>query len=1689
MKPFPFGYIQRVNRSRRRATWGSFLAAGGLCLARPAAGEGYATALVVREFLGRSWTNELLQYAFAPGQADCHPDSIRLASPAGNAAVQLTQVAYRDGTDYVRTGVLSFVASLGPMETATNLLTYGPEPAIDPMPATDLSILFSNATVDIRTQTFGMRLLHGERSYSPAAVPAEVPGPVVDMRLPCGGRFGGSAMYGTRRITGYAAELVARGPVVAEWRCRYDYEGGETLDMKVQLGAADSLALWDVAYSGDDANDGVRLDLSTHLDGLRLHWQAEYYDERNKWAETYYTNGAWVFPVVDVDLMAEPEGEIVRLTPWNDWWDGRTQTEWLFKSASTQDLLRVRSVDPGVWVVPDPPGTWASHGRVWPRMVPLWKEADNRIAMRVTHTRGRRKWLMGTAEPALGRELNVIHHYVLEWPDAVTNHPHLFMNAAQLADAREREIDPDILDYLMVRARGQIPAEPHSSDACASAAWLLTADPGVAAEGKLVERLRHHLNLFGNFDVMRGVFNLCGLYDTVMSSDLIAEGDRALFRAQLAYLGYRIADPATWSMERGYCSGNLNMSVSHVLNKGIVACALPNHPMAGEWLASGLAMLEQMLEENVSPAGEWPESVANYAHVSASSLITLAIACREAGFADFVSDPRMLRLMLYLAKQYTPPDPRHLEQGKNGTSSLLPPVGRGGAGGRWVLPGVMARAAAPFDTGYAAVQQWVWLREGAPYTIDGNRFGGWEYVYADPRFAAQTPDWQLDVFPLTGAILRHGLGTPAEWYVYLMAESRFAYPSESGGFPAVFARGVPVSARFAGGYAEREELLISRVLPARERGTFEERRARFYHDGDRRITAHSALPRQQYVRGDFTIGQPRFVSTESGAYWNHMKPLPEWPPVAAAGEPPIEWRRQVLFVRDDDPDGAGYLVLRDTVSGGQPTQWQFWTVSEKIGTPEQVADREAFLADAPGAQMADARELPLTNRYTALGPYGMDVEFFVAAPVDTPRYTLRWGTSYPYSPSLGYEEYQDMLYLSAPGTPVADGYHVAVFPRKPHEAVPSFETLANGSVVRVSGAFGTDYTFLSSEPQTVSAQGIAFTGTAGSVQDRAHGQVLALGAEGSASYGGYAFTSSVPASLRVTGGSLYLHFSPDREGVARVEAEGVLHSNTPFACAVYEAPHARDSVILAGLEEPAGTNRSPVLVISVYTNAPRVEAGRNTVVNRTVSPALRLRPRLDAGSVPQEALTVRWSLVEGPGGALFSDTSAVDSTVSFSAPGTYVLRLTVQCGAHVTYDDVTVRVTDTNPLSRLPFRESFEGYAEETPVSGINGWRAAAPSDARAEYGGETWHYAGLPPIAGPHEMVLRVDGGAENLFEDAAGTPSVWIDLLLQCERWEGDAPPAVTDEMQLAVYVTAGGRCAISLPRGSWTELPATSIAQGDWFRLTVEADYGAVGGAFRLWIDGTPVTDPQTWFPAGLAGEPRFGGFGFQGRGRCDDIVVDDYDVLQYRKVSASCSGLGTVLPPGDSLVPIGGDIVFQFLPSNYCHVAEVRVDGEVLARTPDTYGFSGVFANHSVHASFLPNLVLGVVPELWLAEAHPAWTNRFEEHALSDGDGDGMAAWQEYVAGTHPTNAASRFDLQLVRTNGRTAVRFYGIETRGFLYRGMTRLYSMERSDGLTNGWFEVPGYIDIPGRNRWVYYTNAPGAPGRFFRASTRLESP
>jgi hypothetical protein len=89
---------------------------------------------------------------------------------------------------------------------------------------------------------------------------------------------------------------------------------------------------------------------------------------------------------------------------------------------------------------------------------------------------------------------------------------------------------------------------------------------------------------------------------------------------------------------------------------------------------------------------------------------------------------------------------------------------------------------------------------------------------------------------------------------------------------------------------------------------------------------------------------------------------------------------------------------------------------------------------------------------------------------------------------------------------------------------------------------------------------------------------------------------------------------------------------------------------------------------------PAVDAGPPLSVTLPAAVSLDGTVTDDGLPIPPGALTTTWSKVSGLGTVTFADPSAVDTTASFSAAGTYVLRLTAHDGELVAGDEVEVTV-------------------------------------------------------------------------------------------------------------------------------------------------------------------------------------------------------------------------------------------------------------------------------------------------------------------------------------------------------------------------------------------------------------------------------
>jgi hypothetical protein len=351
----------------------------------------------------------------------------------------------------------------------------------------------------------------------------------------------------------------------------------------------------------------------------------------------------------------------------------------------------------------------------------------------------------------------------------------------------------------------------------------------------------------------------------------------------------------------------------------------------------------------------------------------------------------------------------------------MPAIGNTYLGERTCLPGWAAWIWRDKDPQYAQAMQWMWQAHGAPRTLGiGGAYPGlqgYAGVVLDETIPARAPRWTSELFPEAGAVFRAHFPSDRETYLhYIQGPMHQHYDYDEGSF-ILWGKGQPLCEDF-GYYGRAPAADHSRVDDGFPETLGSEGRIREFAAGD-----------VDYLRGE------------------------------RAG-----WHRQILFVKDADPLGPNYFVIRDSVLSGREADWRIWVAADE--TP------------------------PLdTNPIRWKGRFEADLVVFFAAP-SPPRAAGEVATRQAGASGFAVREstQRSVRLKLPPDRPLM----AVLYPVMKDQPTPQFSALADGRAVKIVSPFGTDYVMLGLEVFRFVGGGVEFEGKAGSVQSRPTGVRLAL---------------------------------------------------------------------------------------------------------------------------------------------------------------------------------------------------------------------------------------------------------------------------------------------------------------------------------------------------------------------------------------------------------------------------------------------------------------------------------------------------------------------------------------------------------------------------------------------------------------------
>ena len=206
-----------------------------------------------------------------------------------------------------------------------------------------------------------------------------------------------------------------------------------------------------------------------------------------------------------------------------------------------------------------------------------------------------------------------------------------------------------------------------------------------------------------------------------------------------------------------------------------------------------------------------------------------------------------------------------------------------------------------------------------------------------------------------------------------------------------------------------------------------------------------------------------------------------------------------------------------------------------------------------------------------------------------------------------------------------------------------------------------------------------------------------------------------------------------------------------------------------------------------------------------------------------------------------------------------------------------------------------------------------------------------------------------------------------------------------------------------------------------------------------------------------------------------ITGTFEINMYT-ITVSAVVNGSISPSGLVVVAHGVDTNFLIEANDGYIISNVVVDGSSVG-TPDNYTFYDVTNNHTISAVFQLYAASAKGTPIWWLEKY-GFTNNYDVADTNDQDIDGAFTWQEYLAGTVPTNRLSAFVIfDMGKQGGSNYVRWFGTTNSG-VYTD----FLMYRSTGLiSGGWSLIESNLSRSGTGINEWWDDDPPGSKVFYR--------
>ena len=615
--------------------------------------------------------------------------------------------------------------------------------------------------------------------------------------------------------------------------------------------------------------------------------------------------------------------------------------------------------------------------------------------------------------------------------------------------------------------------------------------------------------------------------DNLAGSEFCTPEKKAALQKKLAILTYCLTSKDAWSDKQiNYGWGSMNMPVARWGGLVVMASALGDHPMSGNWLKDAGRYFDMLLETEYSPDGV-AVSCPHYIGASSTSFYAWIILANSGQAADVSKSPVIRNFARFYQQLMTPIDPRFdirtlISEGDSRPGSSPFPG----------ILGTLFRASEPELAGQL-MQLW---KEGGSDLSAG--MGVPDLLIIDPDVPARPLALRSEVYPGFGAFLRNRpLSTPEESYLAFMGGNFMIDHANTDQFAFHWhEKGVPLSVFNGSLYQPTTCTALSHntiawdVRPGGANDPGQGKPGNWYHDNDQpHVDLGGKTPTTHYEIGwdrdaqkvtetrglvtraaectgasllEGTVTVEALVETPTRANdYSIAIASQAWPPPKKLDQP-FTWTRRLLAVRAPTAAGMNYLVIRDDFGGwnGRTPNFNYWALADGV----TLGDRQAVFKGGLGLD-TDLRVLaPAQVKLHQDAFTNKECESVVGG-----RYAAKHGKPFSETYALCRVEGQK-----------GQGFFVVLFPRKPDEPAPVIEPWAGDRGVKVAWKGETHHVLLDTREQPLAADGLDAKAAAivlKSTDDKNWSLALPLG--GAATFRGESVKADGPAEIVVAGGA------------------------------------------------------------------------------------------------------------------------------------------------------------------------------------------------------------------------------------------------------------------------------------------------------------------------------------------------------------------------------------------------------------------------------------------------------------------------------------------------------------------------------------------------------------------------------------------